>query len=242
MHIRKHGVIFAEESTFAYKIREKVKRLGLDVQYINKTSEIFSHLSNANIEIIIIDESMINYIDIFSFYCNNKTNNVLVICVKEKYDGVKCEGQNIYTCDYVALDFLIPMLMDKPIKTNNSNTVMSDELAYKLATEILLEFKFSQTLSGYTFIKQCIIEGIKYDMSHLNFTQNIYSEVAIKNKTSVSNVEKAIRVAITKTKQLHPEVFNIEGLIDRKITNSVLITFFIINVRLRYINSNLKIS
>ena len=102
-----------------------------------------------------VDESMINYIDIFSFYCNNKTNNVLVICVKEKYDGVKCEGQNIYTCDYVALDFLIPMLMDKPIKTNNSNTVMSDELAYKLATEILLEFKFSQTLSGYTFIKQC---------------------------------------------------------------------------------------
>ena len=51
-------------------------------------------------------------------------------------------------------------------------------------------------------------------------------------------LRQTIRSAIKKTYHLYPEAFDKEGLKDKKITNATLINYFIINVKLRFINNN----
>jgi len=236
MGLRTTGIVFSSNENMTYRLREKCKSVGLDTSYTTSLNDLIAYCVSSKSEVVLIDTECDIYNDLIKTVLQHiESNNLYLFVSNIEVDGI--DNKKTFVCAYDELDDTLPMLMLKPdIDTFSSK--IPEELAYKYATELLLNFKFSPTKQGYAYMLQCIMLGIKYDNIHINLAKDIYLEVATKNNTTVANVEKAIRMSIKKAIQLNPEVFVVDGLSGKKITNATLINYFIINVKLKFINNN----
>lgn len=237
MSFKESCVVYCKEKNMAYALREKCKNFGLNPSYINDINELFKYLIKEKAELVITDETLEFYDDVFKVFLNKVNKNCFVIYVSDN-EAFEVYGDNFYSCKLDNLEPLISVLSEKKKSCPDFTNKIPEELVYKYTTEALLEFKLSPTLQGYSYLKQCVLIGMKYESNHINFTKDLYREVANNNNTTISNIEKSIRSAIKKTMQLYPQAFKKVELENNKITNATLITYLIINVKLRFIDNN----
>ena len=189
MSFKDSCIVYSAKKDVAYKLREKSKDFGLFPESISDLNEFFKMLIRDKFELIIADSSLyFRYNDIMKSYLNNIVNGY-IIYVGDNYEDIISDNHNIFSCKYEDLGGLIITLNDLKVANAGFSNKIPDELVYKYATENLLEFKFSPSMQGYSYIKQCIISGMRFETYHINLTKDIYREVALINDTTIANVE-----------------------------------------------------
>ena len=239
MSKKENCLVYSKNTNLAYEIREKLKESGYNINYIQDIKEIFKFLISEKTHLIVTTENLELYCDVFEIYSKNVYKNFSVIYVSDE----KLEGNinnNYYICSMSKFDLVLPLVLKKPDNREVFSAKIPDEVIYKYTTEILISHKFSPTMQGYNYLMQCILVGVKCGDTHINLSQYLYKEVSKISNVSVASVEKSIRIIIKKTLQMYPQIFDNAELIENKITNSSVINYFIIQVKLRFINTNFK--
>lgn len=63
-------------------------------------------------------------------------------------------------------------------------------------TNLLFEFPFNTSLTGYTMLTEAIMLSLSSDSRHLNMTKDIYGKIAKQRNINGNSVEKGIKNAI----------------------------------------------
>ena len=230
------------DSAFDERVINRCEGLKLNVECVNATHiDIASIFDDTNIIIIDIASNGKLMEKLDKHY--NSKNNVIIGLV----DNCENRGlwlfysKNIITATLKDLDRAMLSAAKIPMPRCVCDAVDIDAVeVYRLSTEVIDWYKISTKLNGYNMIKESVNIVIQHSGHNVVYSVQVYPVVAQIFHKTVSNVEKSIRIAITKAIKQNPSLFSVNVFGNGKISNVIFINHIAEMVKLKYLAEKRK--
>lgn len=231
--------MFGGDKNYAYNVREKCLAQGIEITYLSTIYNLIAYIINNSAGLIFIDLKYARFVPLLSDYCykSGRCDFIIVYLDDNKKSFFECQEPYSFVSNIDNLSLLIPKLLNAIKQKQNSALTIPQHMLYEYTTELLRKFRISPKMQGYSYIKKCVDVGIKSDEKFLNFSRNIYPSVADEYKTTVGNVEKSIRDVLDSSISQSPEIFDIHEFQNKNVTNATFLTYLIVNVKLKFLES-----
>lgn len=224
--------LFTRDEINAYKIRQKIETIGVQVTYINNYENLAVFALKNNQAIIIVDAKSTRITSVIEQIAKDYLDKSLCFIYLNDNDNKIKTSENeltFLTC-YDDILKIMPIAISRVLLHNKNKNTMSEDFLDKYLALMLGALKIPQKHCGYKLLVACIklLMGNK-DKEYL-ILKEVYSKVGLKFDKDISNVEKSIRFSIEKAKSEYPSLYEciFKG---EKVSNSVFINFAIDKIK-----------
>lgn len=229
------GIIFSKDVNFAYTIRNKCSELGVYLDYSPTTQDILRYYFDSKGGFIFIDYKSFDYMSLLQSCLNSeKIHNYNVILLTDNKEIDVEVDDRLYVSNLKNIGELVLKL--KYLNSHESDvTAVSKNEIYKNIILFLEKYGISPKHIGYSYIKECVAFCVESNDCVLNFSINVYPIIASRFHTCSGNVDKNIRTAIKKAYEKNPQLFDVEDICHRAITNAGFLNHIIEKVKIKCI-------
>ncbi len=226
--------IFTKDMTYAYKMRNKCNSIKINLNYIDNLKQLLFYMMEHDKCILLIDLKYFKFIQLILQFCEYKNKgNIIFVFLNDNFNlNIKIEDENAYKTNYENIKNTFFEIYEKKKIEYNGQTSPKSNLMENIV-DALLKFKISPKHIGYTYLKECLILGLNQENNSLQLNAKVYPYIANKFMTTISNVEKCIRIAIKKAKKNFPEAFDVDVIKNKKVTNRAFLRYLIEKIKAR---------
>lgn len=229
------GVIFSDDITFAYNVRNVCSESGVYLDYSQTGEDLILYVIRNKGGLIFIDHKRFSYMDILKEYLNSeKSKNFTFIIITDSTDIDFEITEKAYITNFENIREVLPKIKYLNSFYKDITSISKSEI-YKNIIGVLELYGISPKHIGYLYIKECVALGVESNTGVLNFSINIYPIIASKFNTCTGNVDKNIRTAIKKAYENNPKLFDIDDVCHRAITNAGFLNYIIEKVKMKCI-------
>lgn len=231
------GIIFTQDDNYAYRIRSKLKSVGINLEYVRGEQELFDYVLDNNRVVVLIDLKCIQFPKLIVEFANQqKTKIFSFLYLTEDDCEVRINGENVFSSN---LNNIIPaFVMARQFLHKGrrlARNSIPDHFIDNYLIQVLNDMEILPKYGGYAFIK----EGAKILINTQNWNsvslKELYCELSkIFNKTD-ANIEKSIRLAISRA-NVNSVVMN-KIFHNKKVSNLMLIKYLVEKINNLYYNS-----
>ena len=219
--------------------RSKLSSIGINAEYISSLSDLLDFIYENDDGIILVNDPSFRVQDYISRFSQiQELKHFSFVCVLDKMDSLAMNIDDVNTFS-TTLDAL-PETMDKVFANRNiklySSVVVPEEKVEIYFSKIMSAFRFSKSMTGITYLKESVKILLSDENHKFSIMKDVYTSVAFKYRKEVANVEKSIRLAISKIFENCSDVFTCVFR-EEKVTNIMFINYLVDKIRLLYFYS-----
>lgn len=240
------NIIFTKDGNYAYKLRSKLNDANIKIDYVRDAESLLYYIFNNTKGIVLLDLKYARFVTIIKEYSHHQysRNFCFIFLTDNKNCEVEYDNKMIFVTNY---ENLLPtfMLASKALeKREELRQSIPDSYIDKYLIEMLRTFKISTKHAGYSLIKDAIKILVNKNRKTNIVIKDVYEEIGQLCGKTPANIEKCIRLALTRAKETAPDTFQ-EYFKQDRISNAILLNFIAENIRISYYSSaeyKLKIS
>ncbi len=238
-NMRLSGAIFGIDSSYTYSIRNKCSAQGIEIVYLCNLHSLLFYILNNPTGMIFLGKKYTRYVPFLTELSRGNIRNAYsVICLDETKSACQQNSEGVYVTNIDNLDKVLPIIKSNfKVRVTNIIDIPKNDI-YKYTSKLLAEFGISCKHVGYTFIRECVCTALYTSDKFLHFSKQIYPLVAFGNNTTVSNIEKSIRCAIKKAYQSSPQLFDVDELKNKKVSNAEFLSYLIERIKILFLDPN----
>ena len=231
------NIIFSIDDNYAYRLRNKLDIAGIKTQYVTETEALLYFMLQHNKGLILIDCKVSNFSNLvkdFSSVKNLKNFSFIYLTDNDDCD-VKCDEVMSFKTNFEGILPTVAIASREMNKRHEMLSKIPDGFIDKTLIELLEKLEISSKHIGYIFIKDATKLLINNNDSSYHVLKDIYQELAKLHDKSLANIEKSIRLAISKAENspAFKETFK-----NIKVSNSVLLKYLAEKIKNLYYNSS----
>lgn len=232
-----NNIIFTKDENYAYRLRSKLMNADMKLDYIGNAEGLLYYLFNNTKGIILIDLKYARFASIINEYANNQfsRNFCFVYLTDNKSCEIAFDNEITFVANCDNLMQTMSLAYKSLEKREREKFFVPDDFVDEYSIKMLNNLNISPKHAGYEMIKDAIRILVNKDSYHFNNIKEVYEEISISRDKNISNIEKCIRLALSKAEEKEPNVFKNE-FNDEHISNSILLTRLAERIRCLYLS------
>lgn len=233
-----NNIIFTKDENYAYKLRSKLMNAGVRIEYVGNTETLLYFMFNNTKGIVLIDLKYARFASIIKEYTQHQfsRNFCFIYLTDNRSCEIEYDNKLIFVTNYDNVTQTLALANASMERLEKENFTVPESFIDNCSITMLSTLNISSKHAGYEMIKDAIKILVNKHTKHPIRMKEVYAEIGELRGKEPANVEKCIRLALSKAEDKSPEIFkNIFR--NERISNTILLHYIAESIRNSYYNS-----